>query len=159
MSWAIGLVFGIFMLDNGEVSWSMWVLILWTSYSFPSLLCIQNYKMSIFTKLPFVVHLFIHCNISKYSNAPFPLIYRSLTMSNGQTCPLAIYPKLCITFGCSNWGITTLVCTQQCLMIMFEPSNNLHCIENSCKGVQLVMDLIRINCCWGGPNILLILLD
>jgi hypothetical protein len=89
-SLAIGLAFNIFMLNNGEVSWSMWILLLWTSYVFPSLLCIQNYKMSIFIELSFVVYLFFHCNISSFSNDSFPLICRSLTMRSGQICPLAI---------------------------------------------------------------------
>ncbi len=35
---------------------------LWLHFS---IFCIQNYKMSIFTKLPFVIYLLFHCNISK----------------------------------------------------------------------------------------------
>jgi hypothetical protein len=90
MSLTISLTFGIFVLDNGEVSWSMGILLLWTSYVFLSFLCIQNYKMSIFTQLSFVVYLFLHCNISKKINDSFPLICKSLTMKSGYTCPLVI---------------------------------------------------------------------
>ncbi len=90
MSLAIGLAFGIFVLYNGEVSWSMWILLLWTSYDFPSFLCIQDCKTSIFTELPFVVYLLLCCNISNFFYDSFPLICRSLTMKSGYTCPFAI---------------------------------------------------------------------
>jgi hypothetical protein len=83
-------IFGIFMSNNGEVSWSMWIFFLWISYDFPSFLCIQNYKMSIFTELPFVVYLLLCCNISHMFDDSFPLICRSLMMKSGWTCPLAI---------------------------------------------------------------------
>ncbi len=86
----IDLAFGIFESNNGEVSWSMWVLLLWTSYVFPSFMCIQNCKMSIFIELSFVVYLFLCCNISSFSNDYFPLICRSLMMKGGWTCPLII---------------------------------------------------------------------
>jgi hypothetical protein len=89
MSLAIGLAFGIFVLYNGEVSWSMWILLLWT-YDFPSFLCIQDCKTSIFTELPFVVYLLLCCNISNFFYDSFPLICRSLTMKSGYTCPFAI---------------------------------------------------------------------
>jgi len=80
-------------------------------------------------------------------------------MKNGRTCPLIIWSKLCITSGCNNWGIVTLVYTHWHLMIMFGLSNNLHYMENICKGVQLVMNLIGMNRCWGGPNGLVIFLN
>jgi len=53
--------------------------------------------------------------------------------------------KLCITFGCNDWGIKALIFTHQRMRITFGLSNNLHCIDNTCKGVQLVMDMIGMN--------------
>jgi hypothetical protein len=47
MSLAIGLTFGIFVSNNGEVSWSMWILLLWTSYDFLSLLCVKTIGFSL----------------------------------------------------------------------------------------------------------------
>jgi hypothetical protein len=32
-------------------------------------------------------------------------------------------------------------------------------INNSCKGFHMVLDLIKMNCCWGGPKDQVILLD
>jgi hypothetical protein len=75
MSLTIGLVFGICESNNGEVSLSIWVFLLWTSYVFSFLLCIQNYKMSIFTELSFVDYLFFllqHFNFF-YDSFPFNL--------------------------------------------------------------------------------------
>jgi hypothetical protein len=86
-SLAIGLIFGIFVLDNAKVSRSMWVLLLWTSYDF---LCIQNYKMSIFTQVPCVVYLLFHCNISYFFDVFIFLLCKSLMMRSGWTCPLVI---------------------------------------------------------------------
>jgi len=31
-------------------------------------------------------------------------------------------------------------------------SNSLHCIESICKVFHMVMDVIGMNCCWGGPK-------
>jgi hypothetical protein len=61
-----------------------------TSFVFPSILCIQNNKMSVFIKFSFVVYLFLRYNISNIFDDSFPLIYKSLTMKNGQTCPFVI---------------------------------------------------------------------
>jgi hypothetical protein len=37
--------------------------------------------------------------------------------------------------------------------------NNLHCIDNTYKVIHLIMDLIGLNCCWGGLEGLVILID
>ncbi len=42
MSLAIGLIFCIFVSDNGEVPWSIKIFFLQTFYDPLSLLCIQN---------------------------------------------------------------------------------------------------------------------
>jgi hypothetical protein len=158
-SLAIGLAFGIFKSNNGEVSWSMEVLLFWTFYVFPSIMCIENYKMSIFTKFSFVVYLFFCYNILDFFNASFPLKYISLMMKNGWTCPFVIEPKFCIAFGCNNRGIAAFVYTLRCLTMTFGFSNSLHCIDNTCERVHLVMDLIRMNFCWRRFGNLVILLD
>jgi hypothetical protein len=101
--------------------------------------------LSIFIKLSFVIYLFLRCNISNFFDDSFPLIYISLTMKNGGTCPFIA--KIVQTSNCSNWGIVALVNTLQCLTITFELSNNLHYIDNTCEGVHLVMDLIGMNFC------------
>jgi len=89
-SLAIGLVFSIFKSNNGEVSWSMRVLLLWTFYVFPSIMCIENYKMSIFIEFSFVVYLFFCYNILDFFYDSFPLIYISFMMKNGWTCTFVI---------------------------------------------------------------------
>jgi len=53
--------------------------------------------------------------------------------------------KLCITFGYNDWGIRALIFTHQRMRSMFGLLNSLHCIDNTCEGVQLVMDMIRMN--------------
>jgi hypothetical protein len=80
-------------------------------------------------------------------------------MKNGLTCSLVIWPKLCITFSCSNRQNATLVNTQQRLTITFVLSNNLHNINSICKVVHQVMVLIRMNYCWGRLEGWVILLD
>jgi len=67
--------------------------------------------------------------------------------------------KLCITSSCNNQEITTLVYTQQRLTSMFVLSNNVHYTYNTCKVFHLVMDSIGMNCCWGRPEGLLIVLN
>jgi len=57
---------------------------------FPSIMCIENYKMSIFTKFSFVVYLFFCYNNFDFFDASFPLKYISLMMKNGWTCPFVI---------------------------------------------------------------------
>jgi hypothetical protein len=80
----------IFVSNNGEVSWSMWVLLLWTSYDFPFIFCIQNCKMSMFIELSFAVYFLFYYNISNFVYVSLLLIYKSLTMKNGRTCPFTI---------------------------------------------------------------------
>jgi hypothetical protein len=53
----------------------------------------------------------------------------------------------------------TLVYTQRCLTNMFMFSHSLHCIDSCCKVVHMVMDLIKMNYCWGGPKDRVVLLD
>jgi hypothetical protein len=61
MSLTINLTFGIFVSNKGEVSWSMWILLLWTSYDFLFLMWIQNCKMFVFTQVPFAIYLLLCC--------------------------------------------------------------------------------------------------
>jgi hypothetical protein len=82
----------------------------------------------------------------------FDFVEVQVLMRSGRICPLVIYHKSCITSSYSNWENAALVYTQWCLMITFMLSNNLHCINITCKVVHLVMDLIGMNCCWGRPN-------
>jgi hypothetical protein len=159
MNLTIGLTFGIFMPDNGEVSWSMWVLLLWTSYDFPSLMCIQNCMMSIFIQVPFAIYLLLCCNISDFSWWFLSFDMHKFNDEEWVNMPTCNLLKVCITSGCNNWGFMALVSTQWHLMITFGLSNNLHCINNICEGVQLVVDLIGMNCCWGGHNGFMIMLD
>jgi hypothetical protein len=101
----IDLVFSIFVLSNGEVSWSMRAFHLQTSYDSLSLPFVQNWN-SICTRILSALHfhLCFHfcCNILDFANLSFPFFYISSMMKNGLTCPLAILLKLCITFYCSS---------------------------------------------------------
>jgi hypothetical protein len=101
----------------------------------------------------------LYCDILDFANIFFPLTYRSSIMRSKWTCPFVIWQKLCITSGCSSWENAALVYTQWHLMTMFVLSNNLCCIDNTCKVVQLVMDLIKMNCCWGGHKDRVIVLN
>ncbi len=104
MSLVIGLTFGIFVSDNGKVPRSMRVLLLWISYDFLSILYTQNYKMSIFTQVPFGLFVQLCCNISIFFNVSFALIYRSLMMRSGLKCPLAIMKRLSVPLLPVLWG-------------------------------------------------------
>ncbi len=85
----------------------------------------------------------------RFVNILFPLTYKSSMMRSGWICPFVLWQKLCITSNCNSRENVTLIFTQQHLMTMFMLSNSLHCIDNTCKVVQLVMDPIKMNCCWG----------
>jgi hypothetical protein len=162
MNFQFGLTFFIFVLGNGEVSWSMWTFHLRSSFHSISLLFIQNWN-SICTWIPSTLHFHLcshlYCDISYFADLSFPFLCRSSMMKSGLTCSLVIWPKLCITFGCSCWENAKLICTQQCLTITFMILNNLHCINNTCKVVHLVIILIRMNCCWKRPEGWTILLN
>ncbi len=150
------------MSGNGEVSWSMWACHLQSSFGSLFLLFIQNWN-SICIQVPFAVHFHmcfhLCCDILDFANLSFLFFCRNLVMKSGLTCPLVIWPKLCITFGCNSWENMTFVYMQKCLTTTFVLSKNLHCIYNTCKVVHLVMVLIGMNCCWGGPEGQVILLD
>jgi hypothetical protein len=124
---------------------------LWTSYDSLSVLFIQNWN-SICTWVPFALHFHMCCDILDFVNLSFQFFCRNSMMKNGLTYSLAIWPKMCITFGCSSWENTTLIYTQQRLMTTFMLLNNLHCINNVYKVVHLVMVLIGMNCWWGGSG-------
>jgi hypothetical protein len=49
-------------------------------------------------------------------------------------------------YGFSNWGKGEPICVLQRRMIMFEFSNNQHCILISSKVVDQVKGVIRMNC-------------
>ncbi len=127
-----------------------------------SLLFIQNWN-SICIQIPSALHFHmcfhLCCDILYFANLSFPFFYRSSMMKRGLTYPFAIWSKLCITFGYNRRGNTTLIYTQRHLMITFMFSNNLHCIDSTCKVVHLVMVLIGMNYCWGGPEGRMILLN
>jgi hypothetical protein len=103
--------------------------------------------------------LHFHCDIIIFIDLLFPLICRSSILKSWQTCPLVIWHKLCVTSSCNNWGNVPLVYIQQCPTTMFMLSNNLHCINSTCKVVHLIMDLVGMNCCWRGPKGQVILLN
>jgi hypothetical protein len=128
MSLAIDLAFSIFVLDNGEGSWSMWVFHLLAFYDFFSLFTFN-------TKIPFAFSFQLHCDISNFVDVLFPLTYRNSMMRSGQTCPIVIWQKLCITSGCSSQENATFVYTQWHFMTMFMLSNSLCCINNTYKVV------------------------
>lgn len=52
-----------------------------------------------------------------------------------------------------------LICTQQLLTTTFMLSNNIHYTNNTCKVVHLIMVLIEMNCCWGGHEGWMIMLN
>jgi hypothetical protein len=118
---------------------------------------------SICTRIPSSLrfHLCFHlcCDIFYFANISFPFFYKSSVMKSGLTCPLAIWLKLCITFGYNSWENVTLIYTQQLLAMTFILSNTLHYINSTYKVVHLVMVLIEMNCCWGGPEGRMILLN
>ncbi len=144
------------------VSWSIWTFHLQTSYDSLSFLFIQNWN-STYIRIPSALHFYMWfhlcCDILYFVNLSFPFFYRSSMMMRGLTYPLVIWSKLCITFSCNSWENMTLVCTQQHLMTTFMFSNNLHCIDSTYKVVHLVMVMIGMNYCWGGPKAWMILLD
>ncbi len=149
MSLAIGLTSSISVSNNGEGSSSMWVFHFLAFYDF-FFFCLHSkqefhlFFNSICTLAPTLF------DILNFVDIFFPLSCKSSMMGSGRTCPLAIWYKLCITSSYSNWENGALVCTQRHSMIMFVLSNNLHCIDNTCKVVHLVMDPKRMNCCWRG---------
>ncbi len=124
-----------------------------TSFNSVSLMFIQNWN-SIYTQIPSTLHfhlcLHLCCDILDFVDFSFPFLCKSSMMKSGLTCPLAIWSKLCITSGCISQENVALVCIQWYLTTTFVFSNNLHCIDNICKVVHLVMVLIGMNCCWGG---------
>jgi hypothetical protein len=129
----------------------------------PSLFCL--FKIGIPFALKFHMHstsiygTYMCCDISNFDDISFIFFYRSSMIKNGFTCPLAIWPKLCITTSCNNQENITLVCKQWRLITTFVFSKNLHCIDNICKVVHLVMVMIGMNYCWRGLKGEVILLD
>jgi hypothetical protein len=73
--------------------------------------------------------------------------------------PICNLAKIKHNINYNNQKNVALVYTQRHSTTMFMFSNNLHFINNTCKVVHLVMDLIRMNCCWGGHKDQTILLD
>ncbi len=115
-----------------------------------SILEFHLHSSSICTPFDLCFHLCY--DISNFVGISFPFFYKNSVMKSGLTCPLAIWSKLCTTFGCNNRENVALVCTLQRLMTTFTFSNNLHCINNICKVVHLVMVLIGMNCYCGRPK-------
>jgi hypothetical protein len=101
---------------------------------------------SICFPIPFALLFQLCCDNSDFVDVFFLLTYKSSMMKSGWTCPLVIWQKLCISFSCNSWENVALVCTQQRPMIKFVLSNNLHFIKNACEVVELVMDLMKMNC-------------
>jgi hypothetical protein len=128
----------------------------------PLYLFIQNWN-SICIRVPSALHfhLCFHlcCDVWDFVDISFPFFYRSLIMKSGLTCPLVIWPKLCITSSCNSRQIATLVSTQQHLTTTLVLSNNLHNINSTCKVVHQGMVLIRLNYCWRRFEGQVILLD
>jgi hypothetical protein len=62
------------------------------------------------------------------------------------TCPHGIFQKWCTMYGFNSRGKGKLACMLQHQMIMFDLSNNQHCIFILSKVVAQVKGLIRASC-------------
>jgi hypothetical protein len=60
---------------------------------------------------PFYLCFHLCSNILDFFDLSFPFFYKNLVIKSGLTSPLAIWPKLCTTFGCNNRENMTLICT------------------------------------------------
>jgi len=108
---------------------------------------------------------FIH-NASSWRQ---PLYFTKYSLSLRHVCLAHIMPSIWMASLCSMastfshiFCVWSSICSSfrnNLIGIMFMFLDSLHCISNTCKVVQLVMDMIGMNCCWRGCKGWLILID